>query len=425
MGLYKKFATTSRIEHLKPLTVHAFAIFFNAAISFITVVILTHYLSESDYGIINLYNAFTIFLMPFIGVGIQFLLNVEFFKMNADEYRSEFSNAVFIPVILSIVFTILFAIFFFMLKNIIKVNFFFIIILPFSCLILVLNETLLNIIRNKNKYWLFAGFSMSKNIIEVGLTVFFVVSLGMAWQGRLTGALIALIFVGGVILYLIKKWNFFENKIQYPRIKSIAQKGSPFILERVAIFFMGYSDRFFIDHYNGVSDVGLYGAGAQIAIIVGLSVLALNNVFHPTILKSLAGEKVQYNVLKRDVIIYIGISGLITLLVISFSPIFFKFFIGEKFHSGSRYTTLLSIGLFFWSIYNVFFAFLLSARKNKLIMAISVAGMILSVSSNFFMVKYFGALGAAYTSIFVYFFMALMVVFFVNRIYGIKRIFFS
>jgi FkbM family methyltransferase len=85
----------------------------------------------------------------------------------------------------------------------------------------------------------------------------------------------------------------------------------------------------------------------------------------------------------------------------------------------------LTIGLFFWGIYNAFLAFLLNARKNSLIMLISIAGMILSVILNFFLVRRFGALGATYTSIIVYFVMAVTTIYFVNKFYSLRKIFSS
>ncbi|MDP9230806.1 MAG: polysaccharide biosynthesis C-terminal domain-containing protein, partial [Bacteroidota bacterium] len=82
-----------------------------------------------------------------------------------------------------------------------------------------------------------------------------------------------------------------------------------------------------------------------------------------------------------------------------------------------------TIGLFFWAIYNVFIAFLLNLKKNKLIMFISILGMILSLLANFLNVRNFGALGAAYTSILVYFSMAAITIFFVHKYYGIQNFF--
>ena len=56
-------------------------------------------------------------------------------------------------------------------------------------------------------------------------------------------------------------------------------------------------------------------------------------------------------------------------------------------------------------------------------MTISILGMILSMSLNFINVKKFGAIGATYTSIFVYFFMAAAAVYTVHKFIGLKKFF--
>ena len=411
------------MKTLRSFSVYGFTMFFNAAVSFATVALLTHYLSESDYGIINLYNAFTIFLMPFIGIGIQFVLNVDFFKMDELTYRSQFTNAFLIPVITCIFFTLAFSLLFYPLRNLLKVNFFFTITLPLSCLLLVMNEVMINIIRNKNKYFLFAGFSISRNFIEIGLTILFVIGLGMTWKGRLAGALIALIITGVIIAYLIRKWNLFDSYFQKEKVKSIAKKGSPFVLERLAIFFMGFSDRFFIDHYKGIADVGLYSVGAQVAIVMTLATLTLNSTFYPYIFRKLSHDSIDYPGLKKISLAFLGISGVIAIAIISFTPFIFHWFIGPAFQPGKKYAMLLTIGYFFWAIYNLFIAYLLNTGKNRLIMVISIVGMLISILLNFFNVQYFGAIGAVYTSMIVYFSMAIMTIYFVNRFYSLKKIF--
>src|SRR5215217_7874638 len=92
------------MRHFRILTIYAFTIFFNAAISFATFSLLTHHLNEVDYGIINLYNSFLVFLSPFIGVGVQFALSVDYFKMDEGRYRKHFTNAFIIPLSACVLF---------------------------------------------------------------------------------------------------------------------------------------------------------------------------------------------------------------------------------------------------------------------------------------------------------------------------------
>jgi O-antigen/teichoic acid export membrane protein len=63
----------------------------NAALSLVLVAVLTHKLMPPDYGIINLYSAFIVFLTPFVSGGILYPLSVEYFKRPEETYSEYFS----------------------------------------------------------------------------------------------------------------------------------------------------------------------------------------------------------------------------------------------------------------------------------------------------------------------------------------------
>ena len=68
--------------------------FFTAGVSFATFSLLTRHLNQFDYGIINLYNSTSILLVAFISCGVQFVLNVDYFKLPPEQYRKRFSNSI-------------------------------------------------------------------------------------------------------------------------------------------------------------------------------------------------------------------------------------------------------------------------------------------------------------------------------------------
>ena len=411
------------MNHFKSLAVYGFTIFFNAAISFITFSFLTHHLNEVDYGIINLYSSSIIFLTPFIAIGVQFILSVDFFKMDARSFGNHFTNSICIPAVSCLVFTLLLLAGHSYVENFMHINFFFTLLIPFACLLTVYSEVILTMIRDRGNHRLFSLYSILKNVIETGLTIFFVIYLSLRWQGRLGSNIAALCLMFMVMVLLVKRWHLYTGNFSRNAIKKNFFTGLPFIPERLSIFVLGYSDRFFINYYKGTGDVGFYSAGAQIATIVTLSIITLSNVFYPTIYKSLAQAEIDYVKLRKVILVYIGIASFIALCVILATPYFFRYFIGPRFSQGKQYAVFLTIGLFFLAIYNVFLAFLLNTRKNKLIMSISIFGMIISISMNLFFVRWFGALGATYTSMAVYFVMAVTTIYFVNKFYSLGRIF--
>jgi O-antigen/teichoic acid export membrane protein len=393
---------------------------FTAGVSFATFSLLTRHLNEIDYGIINLYNSTSILLVAFISCGVQFALNVDYFKLPKEQYRKRFSNSMIIPVVISLILTIGFLIFNYSLQRLVKSNFFFTAILPFTCLLILVNDIVLGLIRNREKHFLFAGYSISKSLIEVSLAILFIVILGWHWEGRIAGSFITLIVGCVFAFFLFKKWRFLTTRISIDEIKPVFKYGLPFIPERLAVFFMFYSDRFFIDYFEGTDDVGFYSAGAQIAIILNLVCHSLNSTFYPFFYKRLAKDKPDYAGLRKGMIAFGGIAAFTMLCLIAGTPFIFKYFVGSTFRPGQQYAIYLIIAFFFWAVYNMLLPFLLHNKKNKQIMFISIAGMLISIGLNFFNVRHFGALGATYTSIAVFAVMSVLAMYSVHRIYNIR-----
>ena len=155
----------------KQVYIYFSSYFINAALSFVTVSLLTHYLSTYDYGIINLYNSFLIFLMPFVTGGILYPLSVEYFKRQRETYSAYFTDAQAIPLVSVVLFTILCIAFQHPLSRFLKVSEIWIWIMPLTAWWVMINETTLIITRNKNRPVQFAFFSIGKNLAEISLTI--------------------------------------------------------------------------------------------------------------------------------------------------------------------------------------------------------------------------------------------------------------
>ena len=411
------------MSHLKSFTIYASTTFFNAAVSFATFSILTHHLNEVDYGIINLYNSFLIFLVPFVSAGVQFTLSVDYFKMGKQAYTHHFKNSVIIPLFSCLLFTAVCVVFSPHISSFIGVALPYVWVLPLLCLITTLSDILLNLVRNREQHYLFAGISAAKNVFEIGFTILFVVLLGQHWEGRINSNIITLVVLLAAIIFFLKRWGLFSGRYDSNALKRIFFLSLPFIPERLAIFILGYSDRFFINYYEGTDDVGYYSAGAQIAIMVNLVCLTLANTFHPVLFKRLSANEIDYRAVRKACYSYLLISLSVAIATILLTPVIFEVFIGRSFQPGQQYAVNLVIGFFFWSVYNLFLGFLLNHKRNKAIMNISLVSMGLSLVLNLVLVRYFGALGATYTNIIVYTLMAAISLYLVSRHYSLKRIF--
>ena len=382
--------------------------FFNAGLSFYTISKLTNKLEPYDYGIINLYGSFITLLTPFITGGILYPLSIEYYKKNEDDYRQFFTNAQAIPLISLGVFT---AICLFLCQPIsafLRVTPLWVIVLPFATWWIMNNEMALILYRVKNKPWHFALLSVGRNLAETSITLALVIGLHWAWPGRLTALVIAPTLLGLIAVNLFFRWHLIASKIDWQQVKRIAWVCVPFIFERLTVFVLSNSDRYFIDKFdhNGTNQVGLYSVGSQLASIISVVILSMNSAYQPYIFQNLAnGNKAKA---KKATGLYILAVAVIIAALFAGMPLLFHYFIGGKFKEGRIFAYYLSGAYFMWAIYNAFLVYLLFNGKNRLVLFLSVTGMSISIALNFVLVPLEGAFGAAITSITTYTCMAIL-----------------
>ncbi len=344
-------------------------------ISFAIVSLLTHHLSTYDYGIINLYSSFLILLMPFITGGILYPLSVEYFKRPRETYAAWFTNAQVIPLLSLVLFTGLCIGFQNPLSQLLKVPVIWIWIMPVTAWWIMINETAMIITRNNNRPWQFVFFSVGKNLVEISLTIILVIGLHWTWQGRLLSAAAAPVLLGGVSIYLFYRWRLVAKKVNWKAAQRILLLSFPFVFERLAVFVMGYSDKFFIDRFdlNGTKEVGLYGLGNQLATIIYLVVVSMNSAYQPYLFQKLAEG--HHGKIHRTTGWYIGACAITVVGMFIVIPFLFRFFIGSDFQEAKPYAYMLCSGFFMWGIFNAFQAYLIYLEKSRIILYISLLGM--------------------------------------------------
>ncbi|MDP4261656.1 MAG: MATE family efflux transporter [Bacteroidota bacterium] len=407
-GIFR-FKKSPGVKVVRHVYIYVASYFLNAVLSFLSIYLLTNYLGENsthDYGIINLYSSFISLLTPFISCGIVAPLSVQYYKKTPEEYRQYFTDAGAVTVASLLLFTALSFIFQWPLARFLRVTPAWILVLPLTVWWTMNNEVTMMMYRMKNQPWGFAFFSLGRNVTEIILTIILVIGLQMTWRGRLLSATIAPAMLGLLSIYILNRWQFITRRIDWKQAWRIIWISAPFIFERLSVFVLGNSDKYFIDKFDlrGTDQVGLYSVAAQIASIIFLVILSMNSAYQPYLFQNLAANNREK--VKKITWMYIGAAAIVVIGLFISIPILFHFFIGRRFWGAKIYAYYLSGGYFMWAVYNAFLGYLLFHGKNRLILYISISGMAVSVLLNFYMVPHYGAFGAAITSITTYTFLA-------------------
>jgi len=393
------------VKVFKSVSVFAVVSIISSGISFLLLPILTKYLSKEDYGILSLFNASTRFFSILISLGITSILMTKIFKNDKLSLSSYFKTYYFLILLncfIVSVFTVISLLFFDDFFGIPKKIALFI---PLISLGLLFYELILSIMVYKRQAFNYAITALSKFGLEILLTLFFVVFLFYNWEGRVGGLIIAIIFVNVISLRYLKKEKLLNGKFDITKLKEMVFFGAPFLMYEFSTIVLNLSDRYFIEHFLGISETGIYGISSLVGSLVLMGLVALLNVFRPLIYAKISSYGQEKNTLKFFSIQYLTAILIITLfLVVVLNKIIFLYFIDNKFFASQEIVWTIAFGFFFWGLHSFYLSYFIFERQTKTIFIISIFNIFLNLTLNYILIPKFGTIGAGYATLATYVF---------------------
>ena len=231
------------------------------------------------------------------------------------------------------------------------------------------------------------------------LAILMVVFLHQGWQGAVKGESYSYAFFGLVSLYFIYRGGFFKPQFHGSYVKEILVFNVPLIFHALGRTIVTMSDRIFITNMVSLSDTGLYSAGYQIGMIVFLLTQSFNNAWLPHFFSKLKmnDKRANLNMIKFTYLYFFGI--LVFALGLGFiSPWFIGFFLGKDFSGSSQYILWIALGFAFNAMYWMVSNYIFYVKKTYLIAVITLVSALLKIVLNYFCIKKYGAIGAAYST---------------------------
>lgn len=112
----------------------------------------------------------------------------------------------------------------------------------------------------------YLGFSLLKLTLQIGASLYFIVHLELG----LWGIIYASLFSGGIQTLLLLAFVLPQIGIKYspPLAMQLIKYSLPIIYGSIAMYYMTFGDRYFIQHYNGLAEVGIYALGYKFGFML-------------------------------------------------------------------------------------------------------------------------------------------------------------
>ena len=375
----------------------------NKLLPFLLLPLLTKYLNPSEYGLLSLFQVFISLSDTVIGLRSKSNIARNFFKVG----KNELSEIIYNMLVL-LCFTLGFGVF------LISVIFFvgninfglpsrWIFALPIIGFMNTVNGYGLSILRNSRmslKYGLFEVLRTLTNlIVSVGLVV--VYSLG--WEGRAIGISVSSCVFGCISLYGLWKNGFITRRFSILKIKGILSISVPLMFHGLGMLIINLSDRFFIGGLVGNEELGIYSVGYQFGMVVLVITNAFILAWTPHFYRSLQNDSFSN---KRKIVIRIYIVSfcfiLVALGVSIVSHYALPMVTSGEYHIAGRYIVWIAFSYSISGIYSLIQPFGIHVGKTRYQALITLIAALVNIVLNYFLIKEFGAIGAAQATLVSY-----------------------
>lgn len=376
----------------------------NSAIPFFLMPVLTRYMSPNDYGIVAMFAVLLAFVSPFTGLSIHGAIVRQYYEKENIDLPVYITNCLLILICSS---GLVFILFYLFAEPISKISSFpkrwlwTVVVVSVAQFITLINLSLWQVQLKSRTY---GSYQIAQTILNVGLSVWFVVGLGMAWQGRIQAQVLTMLAFGCFGVFLLYRGGWIKFVFSKAYINNALKFGVPLIPHALGGVMMTMTDRFFITNMVGLSATGLYSVGYQIGMIIGIIENSFNQAYVPWLFERLKqdNEAIKVKIVKITYM-YFALIMILAVILSWIAPWFLSFFVGEKFSGASVYVFWIAVGYAFSGMYKMVVNYIFYVQKTYILAWVTFTCAALNIPFNYAFIKLNGPVGAAQAATLTFF----------------------
>lgn len=392
--------------------------FINQGFSFLLLLVLANFIMPAEYGYLSLFSTVVMVVNYFISMSIEGYLSVAYFKNGKEGVRDSISCVCATSLIVTIVLLVIL----FCLGDEISIM----LSLPKGILFLSVLISLFSLYVNmyldysriQEKVIRYGWFSCGNALLNFALSIFLVKYKCLGWEGRVYAQAICSVLFSTICILLFLKLGLFKKpNISY--WKTMLIWGIPLIPHSASNFFRQGCDRYIINAYYDISEVGLFSFALTLSNIIIMIGMGFNQVNSVNIYKTLGDKSIdnqeKYFRLRKQKRQILCINTLSAVVVAILGYIITPFVL-PKYSGGMGYFLILTLYGYAYCLYFLNTNFLFYYGKTRNIMYTTFFSSILHLILSMFLSGY-----SLYITALLYVFTQSIVVYVIRRM-AIKEI---
>jgi O-antigen/teichoic acid export membrane protein len=241
-------------------------------------------------------------------------------------------------------------------------------------------------------------YSVLQLVAALGLNIYFIAFQRVGVWGFILSKLITSVVGGAILVGMLIS----ENGIRWHREQSgrLNSFGLPLILTGIAMFVIHFSDRFFINHYDGLQDVGTYSLAYKFAFLISFLVgQPFSLVWNINLYASSSSDN-GWNLKVGRAFLYLMFSLFFLGLGISiFALPILSVLASKAYLSAASLIPILVLGYVAREIGDFFRIMLYAKKRAYVVSVLTVLCALLNTTFNFLLIPRYGSTGAAWSTL--------------------------
>ena len=389
MEKYKYF-----LKNIGLMTLSNFA---SKILSFLLVPLYTSVLSTADYGLYDIYTTTAFLLVPLLsGAVSQAALR---FSMDATSDRSQvFSEAIrtFIQASLVIVAVVAINCWLNLIPLFNEYPIYFVLYYVF-CL---LSDILLSFARGIDCIFDVAISGIISSAVIIILNVMLLLIVPMGVSGYFIANISAFVVVSIYLVVRLRLWTYITARRNKVLSNEMAEYSRPLIFDQIAWWINNVSDRYIVTWICGAAANGIYSVAFKIPSILNVFQSIFNQAWTLSAVKEINESSGEFY--SRIYSIYnCGLVLLCSLLLVG-DKFIARILYANDFYQAWQFAPLLTISVVFSCLCGVFEGIFAAAKETKILASTTIVGAVINIAMNLVLVRYYGPLGAAFSTMVSY-----------------------
>ena len=367
-----------------------------AVFPLLLVPILTRLLDPHDYGVVALFMAAASFLAMVIGLGVQSLIPIEYYRVQPADAAQLVTACLAVGGASLVGVAALLVLAWPWLADAAGVPLRWMLVASAFAAMQFVIAVRLSVLQAQKRSGRYAAVQVVQTLLAAALSIALIVLAGMAWQGRVAGVVAAAALLTVTAVAGLRRDGLLAARAEARFVRMAARYGITLLPHVFGGLALAIADQVLVAALLGTGAAGLFAVALSIAGVIKVLTLALNRALAPWIYEHLPMDAATARRVVRLTWAYFAILAAGSVALGLLAPAVMAWLVGPAFAASGRHVLVLAIGFGLGGMYFTVANFVFHAGATARLATVTATAGAVNVALSALLIGRYGLAGAGY-----------------------------